>query len=275
MEKICVITGATSGIGKAAASLLLDHEMHLLVVARDTKKAKKFIDELEVPAQKKWEIIEGKLDSISDVYLIVKKIKKITNKIDLLINNAGIYTKKRQENSDGLEMQFMVNYLAPAILSRNLLALLHKSGDAKVINVSSRMHTSAKIDPGDMQMKKNYSPSRAYANTKLALIADTFYLANLHKDKQIAFLALHPGVYSTGITRELPTIVQKLWQMTIPGPGAGAKILLDLANSDPGRNLNGKYFFKTKEKKADPRCYDSDFQENLNQLYTSIINQKM
>ena len=112
------------------------------------------------------------------------------------------------------------------------MPLLKKAGSARVINVSSRMHTSGKINFEELQMKKSYSASKAYANTKLALIMDTFFIANQFKNSKISFIALHPGVYSTGITRELPGFFQFLWKLAIPGPQKGAKIIKQLATED-------------------------------------------
>ena len=275
-DKVCLVTGVTSGIGKIAARELARQGARVGLVARDEKRGQAIRTEIlaEVGADARVDLFTGDLASLKSLEALVESVKSKYERLDVLLNNAGIYKNERTLTVDGLETQFAVNYLAPYYLNTRLKELLKKSASARIINVSSRMHKKGSLDFENLQMEKNYSAFRAYANTKLALITHTVHLADTMQNEQVSVNAVHPGVIATGISRELPQPIRYLWNLFLKTPEQGARPLIYLAGDPSLAGKSGLYFNKVTQDEPHPVCHDKEKQERLSRLSEEIIAAK-
>ncbi|MFW9879933.1 MAG: SDR family NAD(P)-dependent oxidoreductase, partial [Candidatus Thorarchaeota archaeon] len=167
--KICMITGANSGIGKATALGLAKLNATIIMVCRDKERGEKAREEIiNQTGNKNIDLLLCDLSSQEQIRNLVNEFKKKYQYLHVLINNAGVMLKKRQECVDGFEMNFAVHVLAPYLLTLLLLDVLKKSTPSRVIIVGSAMHKMAKIDFNDLQCEnKNYSLNKVYGKSKL------------------------------------------------------------------------------------------------------------
>lgn len=261
-DKIVLITGSTDGIGKQTAIELAQQRATVLIHGRSLKRGKVIADEIiRRTNNSKIDLFISDFSSLKQVKDLVEKIKAKYNRLDILINNAGVYMKKRIVTEDGYEITFQVNHLAHFLLTNLLLDLLQYSIPSRIINVSSMAHSS-RIDFNDLQSERNYSAYGAYALSKLANILFTFRLAELLKSTGVTVNCLHPGVINTKLLREgFDSIGGDI--------KVGAKIPVFLASSTVVDDVTGKYYingFKgliTKEGQAAEIAYNKDVQEKL------------
>lgn len=264
-SKICFVTGGTGGIGKEIVSILATTGHHVYFTARNDDKGKETIEDLKktIP-QAKIDFLVGDLSSVNDVKKIATELQSKLEKLDILINNAGSYTHEKVLTQDGYEQQFAINYLVPRYFCEALLPLLEKAEKGKIINVSSRMHLKGDTNLSDLSYTKNkYSGFNAYAQTKLLITAFTQLFADKIKNTKVSAVSMHPGVYSTGISRTLPMPIRFLWNAFIPGPIKGAKNIVHLALND---QRNGVYFNKLKVDKPNPAANDWAFWKQIKNL---------
>jgi NAD(P)-dependent dehydrogenase (short-subunit alcohol dehydrogenase family) len=176
--------------------------------------------------------------------------------LHVLLNNAGVLTRKRALTEDGIETQLAVNLLAPFLLTHLMLDVLKDSAPARVVNITSRMHRFGKIDFGNLQGEKKYSVWGAYNQAKLGLILFTYELARRLEGTGVAVNCLHPGVVATGIMRDFHRIARLLWDMSVLSPEKGAVTSIYLTSSPEVEGISGKYFENKKQKKSSPASYD-------------------
>ena len=261
-DKIVLITGSTDGIGEQTALELAQKGANVLIHGRSLKRGKMVVDEIiRQTNNSKIDLFISDFSSLKQVKELAEKIKAKHDRLDVLINNAGVYMKKRGVSRDGYEITFQVNHLAHFLLTNLLLDLLRHGIPSRIINVSSMAHSSS-IDFNDLQSERNYSAYGAYALSKLANILFTFRLAELLKSTCITVNCLHPGVINTKLLRE--------GFGSIGGDvKAGAKIPVFLASSTDVDDATGKYYvtgFKgliPKEGRAAEIAYKKDVQEKL------------
>ncbi|GIX43428.1 MAG: short-chain dehydrogenase [Leptospiraceae bacterium] len=268
-NKVIFFSGSSSGIGWELLQRLVQREFFLILPVRNYG-SKPHLKELVNKYSNKIEIIEIDLGDVRSFtnQEVLNKIKQY-EKIDILLHNAGIYTHSKKLNN-GIELQWLVNYIAPAYLTLQFKEQLSKSDFPQVLFVSSRMHYMAKIDFEDIQYSKSYNGQLAYANSKFAITAFCMYLAEKWKDMHIN--ACHPGVYATGITRDLPFIVKFLWNVFIPEPKEGADVLYKLLFSQEYNQYTGTYFDKLTIAKAHKNCYDKEIQQKLLNFLEEVIS---
>lgn len=248
--KICLITGATSGIGKETAKVFAAKGAIVVLPIRDSLKGDILKDEiLEQTPDAKIELMHCNLASFDSIRSFVKEFKSKYDKLHLLINNAGIWETKRNLSEDGVEMNFAVNYLAPFLLTHLLLDTIKMSAPARIINVSSEAHRNGKINFTDLESGKSFSSFKSYSQSKLANILFTKKLSQQLKDTGVTVNCLHPGVVSTGLFEKMPglfTTVMKPFMLT---PTKGAETSIYLATSPEVEKITGEYFVKKKPKK--------------------------
>ncbi len=268
-KKTAIITGATSGIGRLACDLLVKENIKLYITSRTKSKGLNVIEAIKLKYPfASIDFLVGDLSTFKGLNNIIKTFKEQENKLDILINNAGCFTQKRLLTKAGYEQQFFVNYIAPRHLSLALLPLLKVADQGRIVNVSSRMHLRGKIDFEDLQMKKNYKGYKAYANTKLLLTTHTNYLAKM-VHKNVSVVSMHPGVFSTGITRNLPQTLKWAWNFFLPNPEKGAQNIVHLALND---RQNGIYFNKTKASQSNPLANDIENQQKLEKITNDLLS---
>ncbi len=250
-KKTILITGATSGIGKATLLELAHTPNRYIFIARNKEKAE----------QTKREIIEKSKNKDVDYYLAdfsrIEEVKKVANQIlekeaqiNILINNAGILgPDNKQITDEGFELTFATNHLSAFLLSNLLLPLLEKSDGARVINVSSEAHRITRFNMNNLQGEESYSSLKIYGLSKMCNILFTIEAAKRWKDKHIHVNCVHPGGVNTnfgegkGIIRNLTFMLAKPFFISAE---KGAETIIYLAQNDIGLKINGKYLKKKK-----------------------------
>lgn len=239
-----VLTGATSGIGRAALDKLVLHGHQVWILARNDEKAK----ELESSQPKMIRAVHCDLSDLSSVKKAADRLLSELNNVDLLINNAGGFFGERSLSQQGHEMHFAVNHLGHFYLTQLLMPLLDKFR-SKIITVSSDAHRMAKLNLDDIEMVKGYSAMRAYCNVKLMNILFTAELNRRYKSKGIDAFSIHPGVVSSSFaqnTRGLVAFGFRFFSPFMITPEQGANNVLSVMNlASP--NTDTAYFKKGRE----------------------------
>ena len=245
--KTCLITGSNSGIGKATAIEMAQRGYNILMLCRDSEKSRNAQAEIEkVSNEIMVDLVYVDFSSLKSIENAASEITQKYSSIDVLINNAGVVKRKLTTSEDGLEMNLAVNFLAPFYLTNLLLPLLKQSDSARIINVTSELYKSGKIDMENDYSKTKYQGNNVYANAKLWVVLFTYQLAEMLEEEKITVNAVHPGVIQTDAFRDYPTWYNKMLGLFLSKPEAGAKPLVYLATSDEVKDLSGKYFSKSK-----------------------------
>ncbi|WP_339902170.1 SDR family NAD(P)-dependent oxidoreductase [uncultured Cyclobacterium sp.] len=228
-----LITGSTDGIGKLTALKLAKQGHQMLLHGRDSEKLADTI--LAIKDQTGNAKISGFVSDLSDFSSIEKMVVDISSEftsIDVLINNAGIFISRIEQNQDNLDIRFAVNYLAPYLLTKGLLPLLKNSNSPRIINLSSAAQSTVSMDA--LAGKVQISSNAAYAQSKLALTMWSFALAKANPE--IVTIAVNPG--SLLNTKMALEAYGQHWSSA----DKGANVLCELAMSDQYADSNGKYF---------------------------------
>ncbi len=248
-KKVCLITGATSGIGKASAYDLAQQQYHVILVARDHQKGISFQNDLiQQTKNSSIDLFLADLSSQSQIHALAKEIHKKYAQLDILINNAGAIFQRRTLSVDNIEMTFALNHLGYFLTTALLFDLLAKASDARIINVASSAHKRGIIDFDDIQFEKNYGELKSYAQSKLANIMFTYELARRVKNHNITVNCLHPGVVATNFGQNNQGGITKWFFKTtnrlMITAEQGAQTIIYLATSQEAENVTGKYFVK-------------------------------
>ncbi len=252
-KKICLVTGANSGVGKEISIGLAESGAHVIMVCRDFNKGQAALEEIKkVSGSQTIDLLIADLSSQESIQILSKQIYATYPRLDVLINNAGAVLYKKTLSSEGIEMTLATNYLGPLRLTLALQRLLEKSVPSRIINISSDIHKWAKLDLADLQYeRRKYQFMKAYAQSKLLLNIITFDLANKFKDRGITVNAVHPGAVKTALGSDnahsnILKLIDKLIKFFFLTPQKAAKPILDLALSPKLHDVTGKYFVKGK-----------------------------
>jgi NAD(P)-dependent dehydrogenase (short-subunit alcohol dehydrogenase family) len=261
-----LVTGATDGIGRQTAWTLARTGARVLIHGRDKQKGIRVIDELtRDTCNEKLSLYIADFSSLADVRRMAGDIKREQSRLDVLINNAGGFYREHQLNTDGLEMTFVVNHLAPLLLTRLLEDLLKASAPARVVTVASGAHRNLKaIDWDNLQGKKAYDPFDAYALSKLASVCVMNELADRLAGSGVTVNTLHPGVIDT-----------KLLKMSYDMEGAsvveGAETSIYLATAPEVEGVTGKYFSHKAERSISDLAKDAKNQHRFWELSEKLV----
>jgi NAD(P)-dependent dehydrogenase (short-subunit alcohol dehydrogenase family) len=278
-DKIVLITGGSSGIGLATAEALAAKGAEIILVARSETKLKEAAQQIESKTgNKKIRYYVADFSSQKSIRSLAEKVKKDYQKIDVLINNAGGVFPDFKLSEDGLEMTIATNHFAYFLLTNLLLDLIKKSDYARIVNVASGSHYKGKIDTESFTKEKGYFILTAYAQSKLANVLFTAYLAEKLKGTQVTVNCLHPGFVKTDIgNKDTQWYAKLFWALASSIAGLsvenGAKTSVYLASSDEVKGVTGKYFDKCKEKEPAPLAKDEELQKdlwNISQLFCPI-----
>jgi NAD(P)-dependent dehydrogenase (short-subunit alcohol dehydrogenase family) len=256
MDKpICLITGGTQGVGKATAMELAKKGFTVVLAARNAAKAEAVRKEIAVS-----DYIVADLTSLPQTRALAERFKRRYPRLDVLINNAGVFLPTRTLTEDGFETTYQVNYLSHFLLTRLLLDELKKSEQGRIINLSSSVYAFGRFDAHNLQSERKFSVLGTYAATKLCVLMFTKELAKRLVGTRITVNAVHPGIVRTPMMLQAPGAFRVLSYLSLPfsvSPEKGARTSVYLATSSEVRGVSGDYFVRSK-KAATKNAFDTD-----------------
>jgi len=275
-EKVCLVTGGNSGIGKSVALGLAKMGATVVVVSRNKEKGETAVtDTVEKSGNDNVELIQADMSSQNSIHQLVNEFRARHEKLHLLINNAGVYLTKRSETEDGLESTFAVNHLGPFLLTSLLVDILKASAPSRIVNVTSDAHKGARVNFDDLQGERKFSGWQAYGQSKLAMILYTRGLAKKLEGTGVTVNSAHPGVVRTNFAKNNGGLVMlgfRFLGMFFISPESAAKRILYVATSPDLEGVTGKYFTKMHEVKSSQESYDDDSARRLWQISEQLTH---
>ncbi len=259
-DQVILITGSTDGLGKATARELAARGATVLLHGRDQARGEATLREIrQATGSDRLRFYRVDFSSLAQVRRLAEEIQADQERLDLLVNNAGIGgISSRQESQDGYELRFAVNYLAPFLLTNLLLPLLRRSAPARVVNVASA--GQAPIDFDDVMLTRDYDPLHAYRQSKLAQIMFTFELAvrlRAQRKTGVTINALHPASL-------MPTkMVFEMFGSPMSTLEEGTEATIRLAISPELDSVTGSYFNGQRESRAHEQAYNPEARRRL------------
>jgi len=258
-KQTILITGATGGLGKQVAKELAGKGATVLLHGRDGERAEAAAREIaEQTGSDKPSYYLADLSSLQEVSGLAGKVRSEHDRLDVLINNAGVILPERRETEYGVELTFAVNYLSHFLLTRLLLPLLRWSDSARIANVASAGQRP--IDFDDVMLENGYDPMGAYSQSKLAMIMDTFTLAEVLEGTGVTANALHPATLMD------TKMVRQAFGRSQSSVEEGVEATVRLATSPEVAGITGRYFDGEREVRANQQAYDGSARKNLRRL---------
>ncbi|KER11105.1 MAG: short-chain dehydrogenase [[Candidatus Thermochlorobacteriaceae] bacterium GBChlB] len=240
--KVCVVTGASAGIGKETAKALAAMGATTALVCRNKERGDAAMAEIsQAFPNANTQLFLADLSSQKQVRRVAEELSGAFPKIDVLVNNAGVIENNRRVTEDGLEMTFATNHLAYFLLTNLLLPNLKAAAPSRIVSVSSAAHYGATLHFDDLQNEKEYNGWRAYGQSKLANILFTFELARRLDGTGVTATCLHPGVIGTQLFRNLG-LLNAVAGLFLVSPEKGAATTIYLASSPDVEGVTGKFF---------------------------------
>jgi retinol dehydrogenase 12 len=256
--KVCVVTGATSGIGKAAATALARLGATVVLVGRDRGRTEATAAEIGSVSAAPPQTQVADLASMDQVRGLAERLAGL-ERIDVLINNAGLVLRERRITPDGFEHVFAVNHLAPFLLTNLLLPKLTASAPARAVTVASDAHSAARLDLDDPNLEREWDSWRSYANSKLANILFTRELARRLDGTGVTANCAHPGVVRTGFGRDARPLLKigiAIGRAFMLSPERGADTVVYLASSPDVASQTGGYYVKRQQREPSSAARD-------------------
>ncbi len=287
-DRICLITGATSGIGEATARALVALGATVIVHGRDAEKGRRTVEALREPnprttmlrrsgepgAPRAVSFVQADLARLADVHRLAQELQRTVPRLDVLVHNAGLASARRSLTADGYERTFAVNHLAPFLLTALLRSSLERSRAARIVVVSSEAHRGARIDFDDLMLAQGYTQLRAYSRSKLANLLFARALARRLSGSALTCNALHPGVVRTEIFREAPALLRgalaTLGRLLLLSPEQGARTSVYLASSDHVAGRSGDYYIRCQPARPSDAALDDATAERLWQASAAL-----
>jgi NAD(P)-dependent dehydrogenase (short-subunit alcohol dehydrogenase family) len=254
--RTALVTGSTDGVGRLVACKLGAAGARVLVHGRDAERGARVVSEIEDGGGTAT-FLPADLADLAEVRRLAAAVRQTTDRLDILINNAGIGTAGgiRQTSADGFELRFAVNYLAGFLLTSLLLPLIKASAPARIVNVSSGGQQP--IDFTDVMLTRGYSGARAYCQSKLAQILFTIDLAAALDGTGVTVTCLHPATYMD------TAMVRRAGVTPVSTVEEGAEAILNLAASPALEGRTGLYFNRLREARAQAQAYDAEARRRL------------
>jgi NAD(P)-dependent dehydrogenase (short-subunit alcohol dehydrogenase family) len=269
--KICLVTGANSGIGKATATGLAQLGATVILVCRDRAKGEAALTDIQNSSRSDdVALLLADLSSQASIHQLAHTVQDTYPQLHVLINNAGLALWKRSVSVDGIEMTFAVNYLSVFLLTNLLLERLKASAPARIINVASAQHHP--LDFSDLQHEKRYHAMQVYGQSKFAVILFTYELARRLQGSGVTVNCLSPGVVATKLSRDMPLPFRIMTQIFFRSPEEGARTSLYLASSPEVETITGTYFDQCKPAKASPKTNDRAASQRLWEVSTDLVH---
>jgi NAD(P)-dependent dehydrogenase (short-subunit alcohol dehydrogenase family) len=257
--KAALVTGSTDGVGRLVAQRLAEAGVRVFVHGRDRERGERVVAEIAAGGGRA-QFVSADLSSLLEVRRLARVIEGETDRLDLLINNAGIGTAgaQRELSADGYELRFAVNYLAGFLLTHLLLPLIQASAPARIVNVSSLGQQA--IDFEDVMLERGYGGVRAYCQSKLAQILFTFDLAERLQGTGVTVTCLHPATYMD------TTMVRRAGVAPQSSVDEGARAILELAIGTAQEGRSGLFFDGLREARPHAQADDEHARRRLRQL---------
>lgn len=236
-----LITGANTGIGYTTAEHLVKTGAHVILACRNADKAAAAQQKLQQLNAGQVDVVSLDLNSLSNVRAAADFIADRYQSLDVLINNAGLFSSTRQRTQDGFEQMFGVNYLGHFLLTQRLLPVLQQAPKARIVHLASIAHWTGAIKPNTFYAEGFYNPLFFYGQSKLANLLFSNALAKKLEGSSITSNSLHPGAVDSEIYRELPGPVHKLLQLTLVPTSVPATLIEQMALSAEWAGKNGEY----------------------------------
>jgi retinol dehydrogenase 12 len=276
--KVVVVTGASSGIGEAAALELARRGATVVAVGRDEKRLNKVAERIaSISTAGAAEPLRADFASLSQVRRLAGDLLERHPRIDVLVNNAGLVAGRRSLTEDGYETTFAVNHLAPFLLTNMLLERLIASAPARVITTSSDAHRGGRIVLDDLQAERSWSSWRAYSSSKLANVLFTRSLARRLDGKGVVANCFHPGVIRTRLGRGTPAPIRLGWRVVsafFKGADRGASTIVHLAAAPEAGEVSGAYFVDSRERRPSAQARDDELAERLWALSEELVGSR-
>lgn len=264
--KVCLVTGVTQGIGRAAALSIAKLGPKMVLVARDAKRGGEVVDEIKAAGNPNVELMVADLSSQADIRRLAAEFKARYQQLHLLVNNAGAVYTERQLSKDGIELTWALNHLGYFLLTELLLDVIKASAPARIVSVSSAAHKSGHINFDDLQGEKGYKAFGAYSQSKLANVLFTSELARRLEGSGVTANCLHPGVVGTGFGHNATGLLKFLVKLAKPllkTPEQGAQTTIYLATSAEVAGVTGKYFANCKVASVTAEAKDAAIAKRL------------
>lgn len=265
--RICIVTGATSGIGFATAKILARQGATVVTVGRNPAKGTDTVARIrQQTGNHSVQYLQADLSVQAQVRGLAQEFQGAHSRLDVLINNVGAFFRERQLSVDGIEMTFALNHLSVFLLANLLLDTLKASAPARIVNVSSDAHRGARLDFDDLESRRSYRGFRAYAQSKLAVILFTYELSRRLEGTGVTVNVLHPGFVATNMYQnsgKLFKLLRPLISLLAKSPEEGAETSIYLATSTEMEGVTGKYFNKKRTVRSAPASYDEAAAQRL------------
>jgi len=255
--KVVVVTGANSGIGKMTAVGLARAGATVVMACRDLDKSSPALSDVRsLSGSDRVHLMQLDLASQASIRAFVQEFASQYERLDVLVNNAGVVSPKRRETADGFELHFGVNHLGSFLLTTLLLPVLERSAPSRVLLVAGSAQRRGKIAWDDLQSEQKYSMMQAGGQSR---VADLLFMRALtQRTKGVTVNAIDPGSTNTGIIRDLPAPVRLLTRLLLKSPEKGARTSVYLATSPEVADVTGKYFKGTKVIEQNPIALNDD-----------------
>jgi NAD(P)-dependent dehydrogenase (short-subunit alcohol dehydrogenase family) len=277
-NKTCLITGATNGIGRAAATALAQKGATVIVVGRDEERCRDTVTQIKAETGVPHvDFLLADLSVQSQVRGLAEDFRSRYERLDMLVNNAAVINFRRQLSADGIEMNFALNHLSYFLLTNLLLDTLKAGAPARVINVSSNSHRRKQLDFGDLELKRGYWAGTAYGRSKLCNLYFTYELARRLEGTGVTVNAMHPGFVRTNMAANNGWLVRFFLPFVHRNsltPEQGADTIVYLASSPEVEGLSGKYFVRRREVQSDPVSHDERVAKQLWQVSEEMTGLK-
>lgn len=261
---VVVVTGANSGIGKSVSRQLAEQDHHVVMVCRNADKGQAAADEIRrATPNGTLAVVQGDLSTIAGTRNVAERLLDLYPEIHVLINNAGVWMSRRVLNDDGLEMTFMVNHVAPFLLTNLIGERLKSAPAARIVMVNAGLYAAGEIDLDQLPTGKNFHRFKTYMHSKLLNIYATMEFARRLEGTGITVNAVHPGVIRTnlGNSRGPLGLLLRAIKLFWKSPQNGAKPVVNLAVNPELATVTGKYFNELEPEELAPNARDASVQQ--------------
>ncbi len=277
-DKICLVTGANSGIGKVTALALARKGATVVMVCRSRDRGEAARADITTRSgNESVNLLIADLSSQRAIRQVAEEFCRRYERLDALVNNAGTILGTRRVTEDGLEATFALNHLSYFLLTNLLIEVLKASTPSRIVNVGSASHERATIDFDELQSESRYDCRRAYAVSKLANVLFTYELARRLEGTGVTANCVHPGSVATTINKEAEPWVRLAWTLMRPvllTPERGSETVIHLASSPELEGMTGKYFIKKTPVPSSAESYSLDAARRLWEVSADLTKLK-